>query len=399
MMMADPGNRPVKVLYVIDGLGTGGAERSLAELLPALEPAGISATVACLHRRVEGIQSEVVAAGADVRFLPPGPLAPLRALRRIVTDEQPDLVHTTIFASNLFGRLASLGSRAVVLTSLVNTPYAPIRRQDPRIRPIALSMVRMIDVVTAKTMTHHFHAITEAVKRWAVADMGIASEQITVIHRGRDPRRLGEPSEERKRGVRHAVGLRPGDEVVLNVGRQEYQKGQRHLVEAIAELAPSRPNLRLVLAGRRGASSDALDALVRVRGLAERVRVLGHRDDVPDLLAAADIFAFPSLYEGLGGSVLEAMALGLPIVATDIPAVREVVEEGRNAVLVPTASPSDLSRALKLVLDQRELAEGFGRRSREIFLRRFTSDRSTEAMLGLYRQLAMSRALTTANER
>ena len=378
----------MKILFVIDSLGAGGAERSLAELLPALEDAGIDAIIACLDRRTYGVEAEVLASGADVRFLPRRPIARLRELRKIVAKESPDLIHTTILASNLVGRLASIGSRATVLTSLVNTPYAPIRKQDPRVRPLALSAIRLIDVVTARRLTDHFHAITEAVKTWAVADMHLDPDRITVVHRGRNPDRLGEVDPERRRSARQALGLRDEDEVILTVGRQEFQKGQRFLLEAVAALAPRRPHLRLLIAGRRGASSPELDRLLAVPELADRVQVLGHREDVPDLLAASDLFAFPSLFEGLGGSVLEAMALGLPIVASDLPAVREIVEEGENALLVPVADPDELGRAIDRILRDPNLARSFGRRSREIFLERFTSARSADAMIDLYRTLA-----------
>ena len=378
----------MKILFVIDSLGAGGAERSLAELLPALEDAGIEPIIACLDHRTYGVEAEVVASGADVRFLPRRPIARLRGLRRIVAEESPDLIHTTILASNLVGRLASIGTRVKVLTSLVNTPYAPIRKQDPRVRPMALAAVRLVDIATARRLTDHFHAITEAVKSWAVADMGIDPSLITVVHRGRDPDRLGETGPERRRSARRALGLQDDDQVVLTVGRQEFQKGQRYLLEAVAALAPSRPHLRLLMAGRRGASSPELERLLASPGLAGRVHVLGHREDVPDLLAASDLFAFPSLFEGLGGSVLEAMALGLPIVASDLPAVREIVEEGKNALLVPIEDQDQLAEAIDRVLQDPNLARAFGQRSREIFLERFTSTRSTEAMIDLYRHLA-----------
>ena len=133
----------------------------------------------------------MLASGADVRFLPRRPVGRLRELRRIVAEESPDLIHTTILASNLAGRLASIGSPATVLTSLVNTPYAPIRKHDLRVRPLALSAIRLVDIATARRLTDHFHAITEAVKGWAVADMGLDPGRITVVHRGRNPDRLG----------------------------------------------------------------------------------------------------------------------------------------------------------------------------------------------------------------
>ena len=117
------------------------------------------------------------------------------------------------------------------------------------------------------------------------------------------------------------------------------------------------------------------------------MRFLGHRDDVPDLLAAADLFAFPSLYEGTGGAAIEAMALGLPIVTSDIDAMREVVDDRRNALLVPPHAPGPLADAIAALLDDPARRLAFGASSREIFEARFTLERSTRAMVELYRRL------------
>jgi glycosyltransferase involved in cell wall biosynthesis len=226
------------------------------------------------------------------------------------------------------------------------------------------------------------------VKEAAVADLGIPPERITVIERGRDPERLGRPSPARRARARRAVGLRDGEVLLLNVGRQEFQKGQEHLLEAFAALAERRPRLRLLVAGRKGHATPRLEAAVRRLGLDGAVRFLGHREDVPELLAAADVFVFPSLYEGLGGALIEAMALGLPIVASDLPAIREVVEEGRNAILVPPASPSELAQAIDSLVDDPSRRAAMGARSREIFEERFTLERSVERMVELYRRVA-----------
>jgi glycosyltransferase involved in cell wall biosynthesis len=111
------------------------------------------------------------------------------------------------------------------------------------------------------------------------------------------------------------------------------------------------------------------------------------------VLAAADLFAFPSLFEGLGGSLIEAMALGLPIVASDLPAVREVLEQGNegNATLVPPGMSEPLAEAIDDLLSDRSKAERHGGRSRRIFEERFTLDRSIDQMAGLYRAMVADR--------
>lgn len=382
----------MKVLFIIDGLGTGGAERSLAEMLPGLLSAGLVPSVFYLHRRPEGVEADIGRLGIEVRLLEGRRLfSRVVTLRRHITRIRPDIVHTTIFESNLTGRLAAVGSGAAVLTSLVNTPFASIRRLDPHVTPWRLTAARLFERAIASHLTTHFHAITHAVKAEAVRVLGISPDRITVVERGRDPSRLGSPGSERRRAVRQRLGLQDEDEVLINVGRQEYQKGQRFLLEAFARLAPHRPRMVLLIAGRQGLAAPDLQDLASGSSAQDRIRILGHRSDVPDLLAAADLFVFPSLYEGLGGSLIEAMALGLPIVASDLPAIREVVEADRNALLVPPASPPSLARAIETILDNRSLAKQFGARSLQIFENRFTLKRSVRAMIALYQTVAASR--------
>lgn len=376
------------MLCVIDGLGYGGAERSLAELLPGLVADGIEPTVACLFHREGGVEDEVLGRGHDVRFLPRGRIARIRALRRLVREVSPDLIQTTLIASTMVGRLAGVGTRIPVMTSLVNQPYSPERRADPHVNALALRAVRAADGWTARHLTTHFHAITHAVKRAAVRDLRIPEDRITVIERGRDPERLGEPSPERRAGAREMLGLAPDAEVILAVGRQEFQKGHRFLFEAMTTIAASRPRAVLLLAGRGGAEADHLQRMAEHPPLDRIVRFLGHRQDLPEILAAADVFAFPSLWEGLGCAVLEAMALGLPIVASDLEPVREVVEDGRCAVLVPASTPAALASAISSVLDDPVRAQTLAHTGREIFLRRFTLERSTERMVELCHRVA-----------
>jgi glycosyltransferase involved in cell wall biosynthesis len=381
--------RPLKVLYVINGLGTGGAERSLAEMLPGFEAAGVSMAIACFYRRGEGVEAHVLERGTDVQFVMGRRLpARVRSLRGYIRRMRPDLLHSTIAESTLAGGLAALGTGVPVLASLVSTPYADTRLQDPNIRPLRLWAARLVDGWSARHLVTHFHAITGAVKTEAVRALGVPADRITVVERGRDVGRLGTPSPERRARTRAALGLGDDHQVVLHVGRQEFAKGQRHLLEAAARLVAERSLLVVLMAGRPGHATAELRATWERLGLGDRVRFLGHRDDVPDLYAAADVFAFPSLWEGLGGSLIEAMALGLPIVASDIPAIREVVEDGRNALLAAPADSAALAQALGALLDDPARRAVLGARSQQIYQDRFTLARSVERMLDLYHRIA-----------
>jgi glycosyltransferase involved in cell wall biosynthesis len=123
--------------------------------------------------------------------------------------------------------------------------------------------------------------------------------------------------------------------------------------------------------------------------LQDVVSFLGHRNDIGDLLCAADVFCFPSVYEGFGGAVLEAMAMGAPVVASDVPALREVI--GETGILVPPERPDELGAALTQVLDDRGLAHELGARAKARVDQRFPIDGIADQMVDLYRLVASGR--------
>ena len=381
--------KPLKVLFVIDGLGQGGSERSLAELLPCTKSNRIDAALVCLYRRKQGVQEQVIEQGFDVRFLQKkGMIGRILELRRIIKKEKPDVVHTTLFESNVIGRLAAWRC-APVMSSLVNTPYSDVRYRDPGISAWRLKVVQMIDSWTSRHLTAHFHAVSETAKLAACETLHLPAHRVTVVERGRNTARLGKPGADRASRMRAMLGLTADDQVLLNVGRHEYQKGQGFLIEAVARLIPKFPRLVLMIAGREGTNSEHLLRINAKTGVNGAVRFLGHRDDVPDILAAADLFVFPSLYEGLPGAVIEAMALGLPIVGSNIGPLREVIEPEKNGILVKPGSPEELAGAIEKLLNDSDKRLCFGKRSREIFEERFTLERSAARMMELYHQVAL----------
>ncbi len=379
----------MRLLILIDGLGAGGAERSTAEMLPALADAGITPVVVCLNHRPEGVESSVIDAGFDVRFIDSTSFfGRVRSLRRILGQVRPDVLHTVHFDSDLVGRVAAIASKTVVMSSFVNTSYDKVRLRDPRVRGWKLAIAKVIDAWSARFLSDHFHAVSGAVKNTAVDALGVSASRVTVVERGRNEERLGEPSDERRRAARLELGIAESDEVVLNVARQEFQKGQQDLLEAAAALIGKRPNLHVLIAGRTGNATEDLQRTAERLAVGNRVRFLGHCENVPELLAAADVFVFPSLYEGLGGALLEAMAMQVPIVASDIPALREVLEDGRGGLLTPPESPDDLSKAIERLLDQPGVARDYADAAHDIFRTRFTLERSLASMVALYRKLA-----------
>lgn len=380
--------RCLKILFVIDSLGAGGAERSLQELLPWLTEARITPIVACFRRRNDGVEDNVLGR-IDIRSLEGlSRPAQMRALRRIAVNERVDLVHVTLFEASVFGRPAFAGTGIPVLTSLVTTPFDDSKlRHDPHLDAKRVALVRLLEATSGWLFSDHFHAITAAVKDAAASKLFIPPDRISVVHRGRDGVRLGRRTPERRRKVRDALALSEDDFVFLVAARGDVPKGVSIALAAFGEIHAKLPNAVLVWAGRDGNAGKAISAALRDLPASARVMRLGHRNDVPDLMTAADIYVLPSLWEGLGCVVLEAMALELPVVASDLPAVREVVGPD-GAEFAPPADFKALGSAmlsLALSAPQRsKLAE----RGRVTFERSFTLERSARKMLELFEHVA-----------
>ncbi len=381
--------KPLKVAYLIDSLGAGGSERSLAETLPHLVDAGIEPRVFVLSEPEHGFAHLLRDHGIEVSLIPESGWWARRVyLRRQLLSWRPDLLHTTLFDSDILGRLSAWGSGVPVVSSLVGVGYEPARFADPRIKRWRLKTVQWLDSVTGRHLNAHFHAVSQAAKDSAIRRLGLAPERVTVVRRGRDVDRFAAPDAGRRAAARRTWRVADDEILLVNVGRQTFHKAQIVLVEALDGLVRSGLPVRLVIAGHEGPSSAELAASVAAHGLDSHVRLPGHVEDVPGLLAAADIFVFPSRLEGFPGAVLEAMAMGLPIVAADIPATREILGKLQDVPLVAPESATELATTLERLATDQGRRERLGARNREIFLQRYDVRKTVPELLELYHQVA-----------
>lgn len=377
----------VRVLVVIDRLSDfGGAEGSTMLALRHLADEGFD-FVAITFEPYENIDSraELERHGIKLSTLSGGRIGRVLGVIRAIRDYDPHFVHCVLFEAELVTRIAGAVTRVPVLASLVNMPYCDAARQLAR-SPRRLRIVQRIDGLLARHATYRFHAISNAVAEEGVRALSIDPSIINVVHRGRDATLLGERTESRRRYVRTRMGWGTDENIVINVARQDHQKGQLLLLEAFCGLREHVPRTRLVVVGRSGTASAALRRGVEELDLADQVEFLGMRQDVPDLLAAADCFALTSLYEGFGGVLIEALALEVPVVAFDIPVVREVV--GGAARLVPPRDTCRMAQAMVDVICQPATSRIMVRRGRERFEEHFELAQYVKKMHALYRQIA-----------
>jgi glycosyltransferase involved in cell wall biosynthesis len=368
------------VMHVIDTLHGGGAETSLLEVVPGLVSRGVRTSVITLLPDDGGLEDRLHALGLTrTRLTRHDPLGLTFELRSIMRTERPDLVHTTLLFSNLAGRLAARANRIPTITTLANQDYGPEHRANSRYGGLAVRGVQGAELITAP-LTARFHAISADVARVMSRRLRIPSDRIQVVYRGRDPAGLGTPTPERRLRTRSELSIPPDTPVVLSVGRLDRQKGVDTTIDAFRRLIERRPDAVLLVAGRPGNASSVIHA--KAKGCTT-VRFLGHRSDVPDLMCAADALSFPSRWEGLGGTLIEAMALRLPIVASDIPPVAETIGD-----LGWPLVPRDDAQALMSELDALLVPGAFNETRKDAGQRRFrmlfTAEAAANAMADLY---------------
>lgn len=356
------------VLHVIDALNVGGAQELLLQLTRQA-PCGQRVTI-CVLQPDLAMEERFAAAGAEVVGLGrkrASILSPrhfvgylfgcLRDMLRLCRRLNIEVVHCHLADAELIGILAArlAGIRRVLVT--VHNPILFHERPagDPR------NLLHRIALAALFRLAYRVVAVsrqTEDVLRQA---LGLAPPRLRRLPNGVDVVRYEAlvPSA----ALRRECGAGPDDFLILNIGRLERQKRQDILLAALAQALVSQPRLRLCLAGT-GSLAGALAGQARELGVAHKVRFLGARDDVPELLGSADMVAVASTWEGTSLSLMESMAAGKPIVATDIPGNRELVDAGQ-ALLVPPGDALAMAQAFGRLAADAALRQSLGQVARD----------------------------------
>jgi len=309
-------------------------------------------------------------------------LAASARIRAIVRERKIDIVHAhTSHAHNLaWLGVARRGVAPVVVTRRVDFPIAA---------PGPLGFLRRLKYVHPDV---YLIAISAGVRDVLVAG-GIEAERITIVPSGIDTKRL-EGNHDRSK-VRSLVEADEKTAVIGNIAALTDHKGQIYLVRAAAELRAwfqepgARPpdceysDFRIVIVGE-GEERGHLEEEIERLGVEGHVRLLGWRDDVPDCLAAFDVFCMPSHLEGLGTSILDAMWMGLPVVATRTGGIPDVITDRETGLMVPPKEPELLAAALIECIRDADLRKCLSQEGRRVVEERFTVDRMVEGTLAVY---------------
>jgi glycosyltransferase involved in cell wall biosynthesis len=369
------------IFFYTDSCLLGGAEKAMfmlleSLLLESLDREEWQPTLLLDDRPGAELLAERAAAlEVPVRLVGPLPLGlagarGVPALVRLLRRERPEVFHAHMSSpvACKWALAAAVAARvpAVLGTVQVGGYEPPDRSAHWQLRALARGVDRYL-------------AVSREIADELVERLGWPAAKIEVVYNAVDLARI---EVEAPPGMRGELGGGGQGPLVLTPARLDAQKGHRTLFEAI----PQVPDATFVLAGE-GPERERLEALAAQLGISDRVRFLGRREDVPELLAACDVFALPSLYEGSSLAVLEAMAAGIPIVSSAIGGTEELVEDGRSGLLVAPGDAEALAAALRRVLGDPGLRKSLAGHARERVEAGLTREATADQVTGVYREL------------
>lgn len=366
----------LKVLHVRQSSNIWGPEKWILDLCRNLPQHGFSGDVAIMYRQARGEPAEhplVAAARAQMTSitqldgrLPALPQS-FRWLRHKLQGEEFSILHAHEYKTNLLAALAAIGIRKP--PALVAT----VRHTEPGFQ---MGLFQGLD----SFVLHRFDRLTvpsrgalQELKRWPK----LLRKAQVIHHAVADASLAPGPAAE--------LPERTGGPVVSIVARLQAVKGHRVFLESARRVLLKRPDARFWIAGD-GELRGELEALTSQLGLTSAVSFLGYRNDISNVMASSDAVVCASSYESFPRSVLEALALGRPVVATSVGGLPEIVRDGETGILVPPGDPENLAAAILRLLGDRELAHRLGTAARKFIGERYTVEAQACAMAALYRE-------------
>lgn len=370
---------PLSIAYLnnFGGPTLGGGEVQLLALMRGVRDAGAQVTLACAAgSALESATREM----GGVRVVPTDfDAARVTTLTRKLRAELNgvDLLQGTGFLTNLIARRVGPGIGARVINAVHVLPDAA--RLDGE--SAARSLLRTTLDRTSRSKVDRFVAVSSEVASGLEAQ-GVKRERIVVVPNGVNVAALREAA-----GIAPAQALAPATQRVGFAGRLETVKGCEFFIRAVALLAGSHPEARFFITGT-GSLEPELRSLAAALGLTDRLDFLGHVDSLAPLLAASSVIVVPSLSEAFGLTAAEALALGVPVVASAVGGLPDIVVDGQTGLLVPASDAEAIAAAVSRLLDDAELARRLGAAGRERVSTRFTVERMVEGYLRVYEELA-----------
>jgi len=379
----------IKVLQLIGGLNRGGAEMVVINLCNFLNPEEFEVRICSLmdsiplaSRLIRPEEVKVTTCGIRPGFPSPGNY--LRTgwnVQKVVREFRPDVVHSHLYSTAApLQFLGTLNAGARHLVTIHAAGYHYVRQNH-----LPASVFRWLENVNVRLCGARLITVSNAVRDVVMRSLHVGPNQVQTIYNGTD---VSVFSRDKGSITREAIGFLGDDLVVAYTARLYEVKGHEYLVKAWPKVVSAVPNAKLLLIGA-GYLRESLQELARQLGVQESILFMGAKDNVRDYLALCDVGVFPSLTEGLGLAAIEMMAMSLPVVASTIPALREVVNPPECGIGVPPGQPEPLAEGLIRLLTDRVLRLRMGQAARKRAVDMFSIESQVKSHEVLYRQLCL----------
>ena len=368
------GTRRYRVLHVLDSFDLGGAQEAVLQIVSRLPRERFANEVATLHGR--GLFWEKFRAlGIPTHSLSPNKSLPLYVpnLIGLMVKRRYDVVHCHLIASNLIAKpLAALcGVKVRINHDQSNDAYR------------AAGGLRMHLDWLANRFSTHVCAVSASTRAFLVQREGLDPARVSLVYNGTDPNRFRKSDSGERKAARRRYGLPESGPVVGGIGRLNPQKNFLLFLEVAARLRQRYSDAAFVLAGK-GPERRVLEARAASLGLRDAVRFVGLVPDMTKLYPAIDLLLMPSLFEGLPLALLEAMASEIPAVASAVDGIAEILENGKDGVLVESGDDEGFATAVLGLLGDGEKAAAIGRAARRKVEARFSCDVMARAIEEIY---------------
>ncbi|MDO8535493.1 MAG: glycosyltransferase family 4 protein [Candidatus Omnitrophota bacterium] len=368
----------MRVLHVNTHMNIGGIGQYIVSLAKALKQKKVECLVASSGGELEAelVRVDIRHIRLDMRTkfeFGPKVFRSSRRLAQIIKDERIDLIHAHTRVSQVASYLASRRTGIPYVATCHGYFNAKLSR-------------RLFDTWGEKVV-----AISEAVRQHLEKDFNIDPKRVEVIYNGIDLGRFSNVySADQIARAKRSLGIQHGA-VVGTMGRLSSVKGQKFLVEAMKEVVSKSKDARCLIIGR-GREESALIALAKSLGLENRIIFTGAAYmDIPLYLACMDIFVLPSIEEGLGLALLEAMSLGIPCVASATGGIKDIVNDGINGILTPVGDSGAIAGAVLKILDDKDLAKNMSQKAKDFVKGKFSIEAMADNMIDLYRRVTRAK--------
>ncbi|MFK7803981.1 MAG: glycosyltransferase [Anaerolineae bacterium] len=373
--------KPIIVTHLITDLITAGAQKALYRLLLHTDRTKYRPIVIALREGDTEIAGQIKALDIpviDLNMLPRWRFDKMFRLFRELRQQKPDILHCWMIHSNIIGRV--VGRIAGVPTIIVS------RRSDRNGGEIYTRLNRWL-----VNWSDGIIAVSESSRQAELAETGIAPERVVTVPNGLDASMfMNKPSAADRQVLRTSLGVTDKHVLIGSVGRLTEAKGYPDLIRAFKMIHDEVPQARLVIVGK-GKLEAELKSLAAELDLTDKVRFPGVRSDIPQFLNALDLFAFSSLWEGMPNALMEALAAGLPCVATRVSAAPELIDEGVHGLLVAPQNPAELATSILKLLNDSALRETLAVAGRERILTEFTLENTAAKTMAVYEKARLQR--------